>query len=448
MKLRDWLTVYTEAKMSMVPIGFNKQPNMEVGVLPQVFDEKTGETKPSWKEYQTRIARPDELDRWAASASTTGIALVCGQVSGGLICYDFDDAAVFTPWCEGVAKALGKTAREFLSGCFVQRTSRGYQVIIRVFKPEGNRKLAFKKQDDPRKKPEPLIETREEGGYCLMPPSVHPSGWVYTSLKGYSNIHEIRVGLPSEMVIWDQVARSLSEVKVEEHKPRPKGAILSRAQVVIDAFCSRHSVADYLEAAGYRQTRANAYVRPDSDHNKQSVYIYDHDGKEVSWHNNTGDCYGNVNLHGRPHDAFEWFQMMYCDNDRNTALARAAAICNIPWDVWEQHAHTQEEPIAFLPGDGNTLIMTDSQEVAEFMQRNNIPVMVGPSKPWDRKHILQVEQFQRRYVVFAGDEDAAEQTAEELDAQVGKFKGGILAFLRQNGIREFGIALLNARSLV
>ena len=98
------------------------------------------------------------------------IGIICGEISGGLECLDFDNHF-------GDAKAtLGK----YLSIPEVNEIyttyklpiestmSGGFHLMYRCRKIEGNRKLASRLKDG---RPDAIIETRGEGGYFVSAPS-------------------------------------------------------------------------------------------------------------------------------------------------------------------------------------------------------------------------------------------------------------------------------------
>lgn len=424
---------YARSGMSIIAVGRDKTPSHAM--------PRNAEGKITWKEFMTRRATPEELTLWCASAKTTGIALVCGDVSGGLRCIDFDEKEVFSQWCKNIAAVTKKDIRDVLKNVLINRTSRGYQVIHRQFRPRNNQIFAYQPNPEDPKHPVALIETRENGGYCLVPDSLHPSGWEYRWLTGFDNVEDIRIVMPDEEYLWEEEARKLSRMEVKHVQAQHKPQTLSKARVVIEEFNKRHHVTEYLDLCGYTETRPGAYRRPDG--HKQNVYIYDHDGVEVTRHFNVIDEIDGVSMFGFPHDPFDWFKICSMGNDLHAALKAAAQEVNIEWTTYELETRV-EEPIVFHEGDGDTVILTDSQEVAEMMQENAIPVLVGPTRAWERKYIEYIEAFVNKIVVWAGDYDSANRTAFELDAQVVEFNGGVIGFIREHTIEEFGLVLLNA----
>lgn len=112
-----------------------------------------------WKPYQTRQPTEDELREWFQMPKLAGLAVLLGPVSGGLYCREFDDAVAYQHWASEhpeLAKSLPTV-----------RSKRGWHVYFHS--PE---KIHTKKYDDG--------ELRGIGCYCILPPSVHQSGHVYS----------------------------------------------------------------------------------------------------------------------------------------------------------------------------------------------------------------------------------------------------------------------------
>jgi hypothetical protein len=133
---------FTECGLSVIPVNKDKIPLYR------------------WDDYKTRIASPPEYENW-----NFPIAIIGGQISGGVVCIDFDSAGLcFKDWM----KIIEKHSPELLTKFVIQQTpSGGYHVVYRC--PETNirnKKLAVTVDN------KVLIETRGEGGYFLASPSV------------------------------------------------------------------------------------------------------------------------------------------------------------------------------------------------------------------------------------------------------------------------------------
>ena len=123
-------------------------------IIPIPQGEKAARIR--WKRYQTK--RPDEsrLCRWFAD-NHSNIAVVLGGVSGGLACRDFDTEQAYQQWAG--------EHRDLADKLPTVKTARGYHVYF-LADVDGIRDFNNG-------------ELRGGGGYCLLPPSVHPDGVIY-----------------------------------------------------------------------------------------------------------------------------------------------------------------------------------------------------------------------------------------------------------------------------
>ena len=125
-----------------------------------IFPIKPGTKKPcvKWGPYQNRLATAEEIDGWFSGRKRPGLAVVLGAVSGHLVCRDYDDAAAYERWAATYPDLAGELP--------TVKTARGYHVY---FTCAGVKTRAFSDG-----------ELRGEGSYCVVPPSQHPDGGVYT----------------------------------------------------------------------------------------------------------------------------------------------------------------------------------------------------------------------------------------------------------------------------
>ncbi len=160
----------------------------------------------AWKDYQERIATPDELAVWFRNE--TGLAIVTGAVSGGLEVVDVEAAADYGSFLAAL-EAMGDESlpKKLL---IVRTPSGGLHLIYRC--PggiEGNQALAVRPSEDGRKV---LIETRGEGGYFVAPgshPDCHPTGKEYIVEQGsFDSIPTIST---KERQVLLETARSFDE---------------------------------------------------------------------------------------------------------------------------------------------------------------------------------------------------------------------------------------------
>jgi hypothetical protein len=209
---------------------------------------------------------PQEQETWKNGFSEEyfkeafGIGIVCGEKSGGLECFDFDNHF-------GDAK---KVLSDYLSIPEIREIyqkhklpiestmSGGFHLLFRCTKNEGNRKLA-KRQNIETKEVFAIIETRGEGGYFVASPT--PG---YTVVR--NDIYSIAVILESERQTMIDVAVSMNEffqsVKVVnteyEGSERP-GDVYNKKSNAIDEMKS------ILVSAGWTEVTKKMWRRPGKD---------------------------------------------------------------------------------------------------------------------------------------------------------------------------------------
>jgi putative DNA primase/helicase len=206
------------ARLSVIPIQADGSKAPASTRLP--IDEKT--LQPSWKPYQTRLATDEELVHWF-SRPTVGLAVVAGEVSGNLEILDIDEPALVRLWYELVEQE----APGLVSRLVVVKTPRegyGRHCYYRSAVIGGNTKLAqgLRPDDQGQMKVATLIETRGEGGYCLVPPSpatCHPLNRPYVLSQG--DLAHIPTITADERAILLNCARVLNEYVEPERVYRP-----------------------------------------------------------------------------------------------------------------------------------------------------------------------------------------------------------------------------------
>ena len=118
-----------------------------------------------WKDYQQMPMSHKELMEHFTRYPTSNLALVTGKLSGVIVLdIDSNDALEFAK-----KKGLVKTPTVI--------TSRGYQMYFKYRNGVRN----FQKKANLKD-----IDLRAEGGYVVLPPSIHPSGKRYEWYKGRS----------------------------------------------------------------------------------------------------------------------------------------------------------------------------------------------------------------------------------------------------------------------
>lgn len=187
-----------------------------------------------WDVFQERLATLDEAAGWSPP-----IGIVCGKVSGGLVCIDFDDGgSQFDAWinliqAENMALALALLVQQTPSG--------GYHVVYRCPTAEiGNEKLALLPQ--PVNGKNVLIETRGQGGQFLAYPS---PGYVLVQ-NDFLSIPVVKQESHDFMI---ETAKSFNQ-KVKE-KQNPVIPVGEFGLSPFDDFDSKHTPVDLLCSHGW-----------------------------------------------------------------------------------------------------------------------------------------------------------------------------------------------------
>jgi Bifunctional DNA primase/polymerase, N-terminal len=209
---------YLAAGRSVVPIA----PGCEA---PSIVDPRTGRSTPiRWERYQEEPATPGEVQRWFAGPQPMGIGIVAGPVSGvtladgtraALECLDFDDADVHARF---VAPLTARGVLFLLEDLPCEETPTGdrhYGYLCGEWAASTTlaRRLVGTTPDG-RPQTVTLIESRGQGGQCVVaptPPGIHPD---YPA-RGYSLIQGDWTRMPlltpaARRILW-ACARALDE---------------------------------------------------------------------------------------------------------------------------------------------------------------------------------------------------------------------------------------------
>lgn len=161
---RDAVDTYLAAGFSVIPVlAGDKQPNY--GLLRTPDGERA-----KWQSYQSHRPTPILLAHWLREDPGTNLGIICGEISGNLVCLDVDSPD-FAVWME-------RECITALMQTWVVRTGSGkLHVYLRSPKPLASTTIKDSFGTV-------LFEVRSEGQYVVAPPSLHPSGTPYVSLWG------------------------------------------------------------------------------------------------------------------------------------------------------------------------------------------------------------------------------------------------------------------------
>jgi hypothetical protein len=220
---------YTHAGYSVIPTGSNKR-----SLLP-------------WAQWQKSLPPDEELAREFAHHNATGLAVVCGKVSGNLEVIDVDTKYDLNG--DLFERFIALIPSDLLTKLYIVKTkSGGYHLYYRCPVIEGNKKLAMRPpteheiKDSPTLKFVVLIETRGEGGYVVAPPT-----------SGYEKQTDFVVPTitAQEREIIITAARSLNEYYIEDKGRAPRTAPNEYQKTPWDDYNSRGDVIALLEKHGW-----------------------------------------------------------------------------------------------------------------------------------------------------------------------------------------------------
>lgn len=280
-----------------------------------------------WKQFQERIPTSMEVEGWL-SDGLQSIAVVCGAVSGGLEILDIDDNSNETPYTANdfwypLRDAIGHLIEQY--NLPVWRTGgNGYQFAYRCEQVDGNLKLAWVPNEAQTHGRSVAIETRGQGGYAVVPPSLHPSGQRYELLSGdLCNVPTIPVAVREEILSGARSLCLMPYTKCEVLSVRQEAILRHQndGTSVIDAFNQRHNIGDLLAQHGYTEGHRGRYSRPGQPDSMGVVVVDD-----ISFHWSSNDPLHRVNGSGRPLpiDAFNVYTEFEHNGDVRKAIKSAA----------------------------------------------------------------------------------------------------------------------------
>jgi hypothetical protein len=185
-----------------------------------------------WKQYQVSPAPVAVAEAWKADQ----IACICGRVSGGLVCIDFD-VKNGNKWDEYLALINAAYPALLSKLVFESTPSGGYHIIFRSEKEIRNIKLARNKDNMA------TIETRGEGGYFVCAPSPNYSFYYgdFSKLQKLSNED-------TDLIL--SMAASLNEYTIEE--PQRAEAVTRDGLTPFDDYNARHDIVGLLVSHGWK----------------------------------------------------------------------------------------------------------------------------------------------------------------------------------------------------
>ncbi len=355
---------YAQAGLSIIPVGRNKRPVI------------------AWEPYQRTIADEKTVRAWFEKRGHN-LAVVTGTISGGLVAIDFDEASFFERWRSEVEENLDKLV--------IQKSGRGFHVFFRCPGPGHNQKLAFLTDEGEKGGRRVAIETRAEGGYILVEPSIHASGKSYEVIQGdLTKVPLIEQQQAEDLLhaarLLDQSParknQATSASQSAERQPYVSGRVNAN---VIEAFNDASKIDDILARNGYIIQQDKA-IRPGGEH--FSVNIRDN----RSFHFNSNDPLNN----GYWRSAFDAFCVLEQGGNVKQAVKAAAEQLGMPYQMRAEESNCKKDDLPTIQTNSRYLRQVTADALAALYRSNQPPSLFIRSGElvrvkWDEHHHPKIE---------------------------------------------------------
>ena len=351
---------YIQSGLSIIPVGRNKRPVI------------------AWESYQRTIADENTVRSWFEKKAYN-LAVVTGAISGGLVVIDFDDVGFFDRWKSEIG--------ELPDGLVVQKSGRGFHVFFRCPQPGHNQKLAFLADDGENTGRRVAVETRAEGGYILVEPSIHSSGKPYEVIQGdLTKIPKIEQQqaeyLLREAHLLDQSPTKTSAATSTVRQPYVSGKANAN---VIEAYNASSKIEDILSRNGYIIQQDKA-IRPGGEHFSVTIR------ENRSFHFNSNDPLSNE--HWR--SAFDAFCLLEQDGNVKQAVKAAARQLGIAYQMREEESDHNKDGLPIIQTNSRYLRQVTADAMAALCQANQPPSFFVRSGElvrvkWDEQHHPKIE---------------------------------------------------------
>jgi len=255
----------------MIVEAYRKYKAAGLTCLPIKKGDKTPAMSTNWK-----LGCDDE------SLYQHGIGIVCGKISGGVECIDFDNH--FSDADKVVGAFLTGDVLEIYNRTFIileSTMSGGFHILYRCSEVGGNQKLAQRaKAKNGGFVPDTIIETRGEGGYFVCAPT--PG---YKLVEG--SIENIPTITPEERKVLLDSAKAMNEWR---DKKRDSVKDYEDSEMPGDYYNKLPESIDDLKAAlvrhGWKQITDKRWRRPGKDKGISATLGYVADNVFYCWSEN------------------------------------------------------------------------------------------------------------------------------------------------------------------
>jgi hypothetical protein len=139
-----------------------------VSVIPVIHKSKL--PCEDWRQYQTQLPKLKELSRWFSGKIERNIGIVCGG-ENRLVVLDFDSMPGFYKF---ISERVCKSSKwkYVYDNTYKVKSPRGVHLYVRTEEETRSTKLI-----------EDKIDIRSCGNMVVAPPSIHPSGNIYSEIS-------------------------------------------------------------------------------------------------------------------------------------------------------------------------------------------------------------------------------------------------------------------------
>jgi hypothetical protein len=143
----------------------------------------------SWEENKTTRADEKQIREWFLNGGSYNIAIVTGSISQ-IVAFDIDGDAA-EEYFYRIVEELDDSIKNIIHNTTTMKTGSGNTNLIIGFNPQDFQEdekikntVLWHSNDDKHAE----IRLKAEGGYIIVPPSIHPNGNKYELLNGISSI--------------------------------------------------------------------------------------------------------------------------------------------------------------------------------------------------------------------------------------------------------------------
>jgi len=204
--LHEALEIYQREHLAVIPLApKDKHPFAKLLADRGYVNERgQGTQKPI---YDGAHPTPEDIQYWFSHEPTPNVGVVCGRVSDNLIVIDIDSTEALLKFNSEVLPALSESLRDKINRTWWVKTGKGVHIYLKAPK---NVKIKTRRKEG-------MIEIRGERAYVAAPPSIHPSGHVYTFIKNDPRVEPIQKLTLNE---YKELINTLSSAFFEKRQER------------------------------------------------------------------------------------------------------------------------------------------------------------------------------------------------------------------------------------